>query len=71
MSFALLKNSNCCTIIVINDQGTALLARGAIGAGAVVTGNAEATLQKVSQVGPAHEPCRHRHTKCLPVHTAG
>eukprot|EP00877_Chromochloris_zofingiensis_P011945 jgi/Chrzof1/7003/Cz02g07090.t1_CCB2[v5.2] len=52
MSFALLKNSNCCTIIVINDQGTALLARGAIGAGAVVTGNAEATLQKVSQSLP-------------------
>jgi hypothetical protein len=50
-SFALLKNANCCSVLLLQPSSQqALLARGAVAASCVTQGNNKASLQRISQV---------------------
>jgi hypothetical protein len=48
-SYALLKNTNCCGV-VLYSRGQVLMARGALGAAVVAAGNTSQTLSSMSQV---------------------
>jgi hypothetical protein len=51
-SFALLKNVNCCSVLLLQpDANSALMARGAVAQSVAVQGNAAASLNNISQVG--------------------
>jgi hypothetical protein len=53
-SFALLKNVNCCSVLLLQPEAqSALMARGAVAQSVAVQGNAAASLAKISQVGLA------------------
>lgn len=49
-SFALLRNSNICGLVAL-WEGRAVMCRGLVGLPAGATGNADAVLQAVTQVG--------------------
>jgi hypothetical protein len=52
-SFALLKNVNCCSVLLLQPSSqSALLARGAVAASCVTQGDNKASLQRISLVGP-------------------
>lgn len=49
-SFALLKNVNCCSVLLLQpDANSALMARGAVAQSVAVQGNAAASLNNISQ----------------------
>lgn len=54
-SFALLKNVNCCSVLLLQPGSaqsvSTLMARGAVSASCVAPGDSKASLQHVSQVG--------------------
>lgn len=51
-SFALLKNVNCCSVLLLQPaKQAALLARGAVASSCVTQGDNKGSLQRVSQVG--------------------
>ena len=47
-SFALLKNTNSCGLLIFNDS-QALLGRGALGNASIVAGNQEQSLSNISK----------------------
>jgi hypothetical protein len=50
-SFALLKNVNCCSVLLLQPEAkSAVMARGAVAQCVAVQGNAAASLGKISQV---------------------
>jgi hypothetical protein len=54
-SFALLKNVNCCSVLLLQpDTNSALMARGAVAQSVAVQGDAAASLNNISQVGGSH-----------------
>lgn len=55
-SFALLKNTNSCTLMVLDSQGKAVMTRGATGTQAASQGPADAVLAAITKVGQrAHQ----------------
>lgn len=56
-SYALLRNTNCCGVIMLHG-GKVLLARGALGSGVVVPGNSAESLAAMTKVrcAPHHHP---------------
>jgi hypothetical protein len=51
-SFALLKNVNCCSVLLLQpNTQSALMARGAFSSSCVAPGDSKASLQRVWQVG--------------------
>lgn len=65
-SFALLKNVNCCSVLLLQpgsaQSASTLMARGAVSSSCVAPGDSKASLQHVSQVGAvlAVSPLLHR-----------
>lgn len=78
-SFALLKNVNCCSVLLLQpgsaQSASTLMARGAVSSSCVAPGDSKASLQRVSQVGAVlavtpllHRPSvDHRHAACQPT----
>jgi hypothetical protein len=57
-SFALLKNVNCCSVLLLQPSSqAALLARGAVASSCVRQGDNKASLQRISQVCVLTEGC--------------
>jgi hypothetical protein len=50
-SFALLKNTNSCTLLVLDSKGNAVMTRGATGTQAASQGSADAVLAAITKVG--------------------